>query len=545
MATASTTGSTGTTRVREVDDAGRMSEHEALMWNIEKDPWLNPSGASLIVFDRPLDMDHFRRQIRAGVARTPRLYQRAVPGFGRISTPAWVPDAEFDLDAHIRELVLPEPGDDRTLLDLAARLYAEPLDRTRPLWRFVVISGLSGGRGAVWSIIHHSISDGIGQMRIAEMYQQLERDAPPADEVDLEAIVAEAAAAHRAKESGGNTAQSMVSTLRDSSAHLLRRQVGIGRRLLGEVAMWPADPRRVGDSVGNVVDTVKGVLDQVGGDGEDRPAGSPLWAERSRHRELEWVRADLSSVKATGAAFGATINDVFMAAVVEAVYRYHAERGVGLETTNTSFVLSTRRDGKAGGNSFTPVPITLPAGPMSAGARIGSVVAEIEAAKERASRTGGLTGLSGVANLLPISAVTQAARAAARRIDVATSNLRGAAIPLYCAGAEVQATIPMGPVAGTGANITAMSYNGGLDIGIFCDPAAITEPAAFARHLDDAFTHLADAAESHATKKQSAAKKKTATKKKTAAKKTATKKRAATKKKTAAKTKTAKTRTAS
>ena len=25
----------------------RMTEHEALMWNIEKDPWLNPSGASL------------------------------------------------------------------------------------------------------------------------------------------------------------------------------------------------------------------------------------------------------------------------------------------------------------------------------------------------------------------------------------------------------------------------------------------------------------------------------------------------------------------
>ena len=106
------------TKEREVDNAERMSEHEALMWSIEKDPWLNPSGGSIILLDQPVDSARFRQQMRAGIAKTPRLYQRAVPGFGRISTPAWVPDAEFDVDAHIREVVLPAPGTDRQLLDL-------------------------------------------------------------------------------------------------------------------------------------------------------------------------------------------------------------------------------------------------------------------------------------------------------------------------------------------------------------------------------------------------------------------------------------------
>ena len=133
------------TREREVDNADRMSEHEALMWSIEKDPWLNPSGGSIVLLDQPVDHARFMRQMRAGIALTPRLYQRAVPGFGRISTPAWVPDAEFDINAHVREVVLPGPGTDRQLLDLAAQLYSEPLDRTRPLWRFVLISGLEGG----------------------------------------------------------------------------------------------------------------------------------------------------------------------------------------------------------------------------------------------------------------------------------------------------------------------------------------------------------------------------------------------------------------
>ena len=43
------------------------------------------------------------------------------------------------------------------------------------------------------------------------------------------------------------------------------------------------------------------------------------------------------------------------------------------------------------------------------------------------------------------------------------------------AGAKVLATIPLGPVAGTGANITAMSYDGTLYLGIVSDPAAIAD----------------------------------------------------------------------
>ena len=47
-------------REREMRFSDRMSDHEALMWSIEKDPWLNPNGASLTILDRPLDFDHFR-----------------------------------------------------------------------------------------------------------------------------------------------------------------------------------------------------------------------------------------------------------------------------------------------------------------------------------------------------------------------------------------------------------------------------------------------------------------------------------------------------
>ena len=476
------------TRTNEA--SARMSEHEALMWNVEKDPWLNPSGASVVVLDRPLDMDRFRQTLRAGIAQTPRLYQRVVPGFARVSTPAWVPDREFELDFHLREIMLPAPGSMRQLLDLAAQLYAEPLDRTRPLWRFVVIGGLEGGRAAIWTIIHHSVSDGIGQLRMAELYQQVSPDDPPPPDVDLEAIISEAVAASDAKEVGGDLATDAISSLRASASHLARRQFGIGRRVLGEVAMWPADPSRIGSTVETAVDTVRGAATQLRPSDDESASGSPLWSGRSRHRRFEWVRLEDDDLKRIGRLGGGTVNDAFLAGLAEAGYRYHLERGIHIDSLNSSFVLSTRTDRKAGGNAFTPVPITLPAGPMEPAERVEAVVAAAEAAKHQAQRTGGMTGLSGIANLLPTSVVTSTARSAASRIDFATSNLRGAPFPIFVSGAEVLATIPMGPVAGTGANITALSMNGKFDIGIFADPAAITDPTSFRDDIEAAFADL-------------------------------------------------------
>jgi diacylglycerol O-acyltransferase / wax synthase len=526
-------------RERQSELSPRMSEHEALMWNIEKDPWLNPSGASVILLDKPLDTERFRRQIRAGIAKTPRLYQRVVPGFARLSTPAWVADAEFDLDAHIREIVLPAPGTQRQLLDLAARLYAEPLDRTRPLWRFVMINGLEGGGSALYTMIHHSVSDGIGQLRISEIYQQLTRDEDAPPPVDLDGIIAEAVAADLGKESGGDLAESPLSALRDSTSHLVRRQIGIGRRIAGELALWPADPSRISNRVDTLLETVSSAVAQLRPSDEERASGSPLWKHRSRHRHLEWVRVPVADLKAATAVAGGTVNDAFMAGLAEAASRYHLDRGVEIDHVNSSFVLSTRHDSKAGGNAFTPVPVKLPAGPMSIQERMSTITETLAEAKQTASRTGGMTAISGVANLLPISTVTQTARAAASRIDFSTSNLRGAPFEVYCSGAKVLATIPMGPVAGTGANITALSLDGQLDIGIFIDPAAITEPEAFRTAIEASFADMFAAAVPAPRPRKQRAAKKTATKKratkkraakKAATKKTAAKKRAATKK---------------
>ena len=478
------------TREREQRFSDRMSDHEALMWNIEKDPWLNPSGAGLAILEGKIDDEHFRRTLRRAVAKMPRLYERVVPGLGRLAPPAWVPDPEFDLDYHMRRLRLPKPGTDRQLFDLAAQLYQEPLDRTRPLWRFVVIDGLKGGRCAIWSLVHHAVADGIGQLRMAEMYQQLDPDDPIPDDVDLEGIVAAAVESHHAKQLGGDLTDGFPATVGQSLAHLVRRELGIVRRVAGEVIIWPADPQRARDTIDGAVRAVSSTLGALTGSDNEVPGGSPLWKERSRHRHLEHVSLPLDELKAASKRLGVTINDVFLAGLTEGAVRYHADRDVEVEAFNTSFVLSTRSDSALGGNSFTPVPVQVPGGEMPLADRIADIHERLAAKRESMSTGGGMGTLSGVANLLPTSVITSAARAAAGKIDFATSNLRGAPFTLYVSGARVLRIVTMGPVAGTACNATALSYENSFDIGLFIDPVAIDEPGDYRDRVAAAFADI-------------------------------------------------------
>ncbi len=479
-------------REREVELSDRMSEHEALMWNIEKDPWLNPNGASLTILDQPVDLELFRRHIRHGMSKMPRLYQRVVPGLGRLSTPAWVVDTEFDFDYHVREIELPGAGTERQLLDLVTALYEEPLDRTRPLWRFVSIRGVEGGRGAVWSLTHHAIADGIGQLRMAELYQQTSRDEEPPAEVDLAQLLARAVSETGAKESGGDLATSLMSTTTRTVGHLIRRQAGIGRRVMGEMMLWPGDIDRATTKVGDIANTARSTTSILSGSNNEIPGGSPLWQNRSRHRHLEYVQVPLDGLKQAAKMLGGSINDAFMIGLTEGAVRYHAERDTVVDAFNTSFVLSTRTDSKMGGNSFTPVLVQVPGHPGSFETRMSEIRTAIADAREKSERGGGISGLSGVINLLPTSVVTRTARSQAGRIDFATSNLRGAPFPLFCAGAKVLATVCMGPVAGTAANATGLSYDGNFDIGLFLDPVAIDDPEAYRRCVERSFADLVD-----------------------------------------------------
>src|SRR3954463_15280976 len=95
-----------------------------------------------------------------------------------IDLPYWVEDPAFDLDFHLRESAVPPPGDDRRLGETVARIFARPLDRSRPLWELYLIHGLRNGHVAMLTKLHHALIDGMSGAEIMGLLLDLGPDAP-------------------------------------------------------------------------------------------------------------------------------------------------------------------------------------------------------------------------------------------------------------------------------------------------------------------------------------------------------------------------------
>src|SRR6185503_21116014 len=99
----------------------------------------------------------------------PRLRQRVVEPAVRIGPPHWSADDGFDLGYHVRRVRVPKPRSFQSVLDVAATAAMGDFDRARPLWEFTLVEGLKDKRAALVLKVHHSMTDGVGGMRLLFM----------------------------------------------------------------------------------------------------------------------------------------------------------------------------------------------------------------------------------------------------------------------------------------------------------------------------------------------------------------------------------------
>jgi hypothetical protein len=156
-----------------------MSDTEAIMWAVEKDPALRSDFCNLTILGGVPSAERMRNTMARAVAAIPRLGQRVVGAPLRIVPPAFADDPTLDLSAHVRRMALPGDGSERALLDLCGALAEQPLDRARPLWEFTIIEGLDDGRAALLQKIHHTITDGVGGLRLSLAFVDFDPDAAP------------------------------------------------------------------------------------------------------------------------------------------------------------------------------------------------------------------------------------------------------------------------------------------------------------------------------------------------------------------------------
>jgi WS/DGAT/MGAT family acyltransferase len=463
--------------VRQVGDElryeRRMSDADALMWGIEKDPLLRSTITAIALLDGPPDKARLLDKLERGSRLIPRLRQKAVGSPLVPAPPRWVVDPHFDLDYHVRWLRAPEPGDLRTLLDLAAPIAMQGFDRARPLWEFFVVEGLQDDQAALIQKIHHSVTDGVGAVKIAMLLLDLtpDEDGPGVAGLYPDAPEAEHLGA--------------VELVTDALRHEARRQLGIAKRTVGRVAKAAADP----------VGSARAVADLLGSAGRVMaPAFQPmsqLMSARSLSVRFDTITAPLSETQAAAMAAGGKLNDAFVAAVAGGLRRYHDRHGVQVDALRMGMPINIRGDDTLdlAGNKFVPmrflVPMTI-ADPRERMRVVRRLVGEQRAEPVLASTD----AVAGVLNRLPTTMVTRLFGSMLKGVDFTTSNVPGVPMPVYLCGPRLVAQYPFGPLSGAATNITLLSYLDDLHIGINTDRAAVPDPDVLVECLEEGFAEV-------------------------------------------------------
>ena len=460
---------------REVAADHRMSDVEAMMWLVERDPHLSSTFGSVSLLEGTPDLEHLRARLQVAAAELPRLRQRVVEAFGRLMPPVWEDDADFDVARHVREVAL-EGADTARLFDLACAFVHEPFDTARPLWEFLIVTGLADGRSALVQKMHHTITDGEGGIRMSAQFLDAAPDLPAVQPVRLPS-----------GEPGRPAPMWMLA--QNAVDATWQRTRDLTARTAGNAVDTLRHPTHLLDLPGDLAETTRSALRQVLI--TDR-AHSPLWRERTLERRLEVFEVDFAEAYAAAKRLGGSLNDLFVTAAAEGAARYHAAFDLEVAELRMAMPVSTRTDRSAGGNHFVPTRVLVPTGPMAPAERFREVRERLAVTRHE-KVIGSVDLLASFATLVPPVVLARLARQQTDTIDFTTSNVRAAPFPLYLAGARIVATYPLGPLGGTAWNATMMSYDGSLDVGVHIDTGAVHTPDRLRDALVEGFASLLDA----------------------------------------------------
>src|SRR5215204_7668164 len=124
-------------------------------------------GAIMIFEGPPPAYDDLLAHVRGRLHLVPRFRQKLAYPPAPTGRPFWVDDPSFNLEYHVRHSALPSPGSEEQLRNMAARVFSQQLDRTKPLWELWMVQGLTRNRFAFVTKTHHALVDGVAGVDIA------------------------------------------------------------------------------------------------------------------------------------------------------------------------------------------------------------------------------------------------------------------------------------------------------------------------------------------------------------------------------------------
>ena len=352
------------------------------------------------------------------------------------------------------------------MLDLAQWVGMQGFDRARPLWEMYLVDGMADGRSALIQKIHHAITDGVGSIQIALTLFDLEREPG-----EIRA---------RCPTSRRSTCSAPLERLVAGTEHVARRRLRHAAAVGRHDRRRPAQPRRpIRVGVGRrALDAAASVGRMVAPATEPM---SPVMTGRSLSVRFATLVRPLDDLRAAAKAADGKLNDAFVAAVAGGLHRYHEHLGAPVDQLRMTMPINVRTEetDRSGRQPVRARPLRR----ADRDHRSDRAHGRHPHARRRAARRAGprphasRSPGSSTACRRPIT--TGVFGGMLKGVDFVTSNVPGAPVPLYAAGAEIVQQFPFGPLSGAAANITLLSWLGQVCIGINVDPAAVADADAF------------------------------------------------------------------
>jgi diacylglycerol O-acyltransferase / wax synthase len=409
----------------------------------------------------------------------------------------WVDDPDFDIDFHVRELALVAPGTLARLEEQVGRIFSRPLDRSRPLWEIYLIHGLEGGRVALMTKVHHAVIDGLSGAEILGSLLDLTpegRQAPePAEDSGAQPMPTQLAMLARGLLGIPRYPLRLLRSLPGTLPNF--EEVGIFSMLPGATLVGAAGRRLQATLRGDTI---------VSGRKLTTPPHTSFNGRVSAHRRIVFGQVPLDTVKDVKNKYGVTVNDVVVSLCAGTVRRWlNKHRELGKEPLVAQIPVSVRSAEQQGtfGNRILLMGVPLHTEVADPVDRLRATHESLSEMKERYQALPASL-LQDANNFIPPALFSRAAQltfawASNPRLrptwNLVVSNVPGPQIPLYCAGARMDAIYPVSVITdGMGLNITVMSYDGSLNIGIVADRDVIPDVATMIRWLKQELAELAE-----------------------------------------------------
>ncbi len=443
---------------------------------------MHVASVSIFEGDAPSHAE-FRDHIESRLHLVPRFRQklRFVPfAQGR---PVWVDDPFLNLDYHVRRTALPVPGSEEQLRNLAARIFSQQLDRTKPLWELWLVEGLEGDRFAIVGKSHHALVDGVSGVDITTVLFDVEAEPenPPA----------------RPPKWAPRPEPSDLDLLRDA----LHERATSPKEIVRGVRAALRGPRQV---LRGLVDTGK-FLEVA-----TKAPHTPFNVEIGPHRRLAFVRTDLGDFKRVKDAHGGTVNDVVLSVVTGALGNYLRARGHGTEELELRVMVpvSVRADEERGalGNRISAMMAPLPVWCRDPLERL-RLISETMGDLKGSGQAVGAEILTRLTDFAPTTIASQAARLqpAQRFFNLVVTNVPGPQFPLYVLGRRMESIFPLVPLARRQALcVGIMSYDGQIDFGLVGDLDAMADLESFGLDLESAVGEIVATAPSRGEDRRTA-----------------------------------------